>query len=94
MITAKQIYRALPYPVKCLWMNFREGVSSFNYAIRYRFEYYDWWDFEGDFWEEINSGWLRHYIYPYDDIYNFTLSKERQLRLNQHPPDLSKYPWS
>jgi hypothetical protein len=89
MITAKQIYRALPYPVKCLWMNFRGGFSSFNYAIRYRFEYYEWWDFEGDFWEEINSGWMRHYIYPYDDIYNPTISKARQLRLDQHPPDLS-----
>lgn len=94
MITVKQIYRALPYPVKCLWMNFREGFSSFYYAIRYRFEYYEWWDFKGDFWEEINSGWYQEYIFPYDDLYNPTVSKARQLRLDQHPPDLSKYPWS
>jgi len=89
MTTAKQIYRALPYPVKCLWMDFREGFSSFNYAIQYRFGHYEWWDFDADFWEEINSGWFRHYIHPYDDIYNPAISRERRLRLDQHPPDLS-----
>ena len=94
MITMKQLYLKLPYPVKSKWMDLREGLSSFHYAIRYRFGHYDWWDFQGDFWEEINSGWMRCYIYPYDDWYNAIISKERQLRLNQHPPDLSKYPWS
>ena len=78
MITFKQI-----------WAGIREGFSSFDYAIRYRFESYDWWDFKGDFWEEINSGWYREYIYPYDDWYNAIISKERGLRLDQHPPDLS-----
>ena len=78
------------YPAKRIWEDFLEGFSSFYYATRHRFEDHEWWYF----WEEINSGWMREYIYPYDDFYNAIISEERQLRLDQHPPDLSKYPWS
>lgn len=36
-----------------------------------------------DFWEELNSGWMNTYIYPYDDLYHPTLSDERKLRLGR-----------
>ena len=83
MITPKQV-----------WAGLQEGFASFNFAIRYRFDGYDWWEYDRDFWEELNIGWYQEYIFPYDDMYIAIISKERQLRLNQHPPDLSKYPWS
>jgi hypothetical protein len=35
------------------------------------------------FWNLINTGWYDEYIYPYDDNYFPSLSKERQLRLSQ-----------
>ena len=89
MITLSQLYRKLPYPVKYKLMDLRGGLSSFRYAIYYRFGRAEWLDPSGDFWEEINSGWMRDYIYPYDDWYNAIISKERGLRLDQHPPDLS-----
>jgi len=73
---------------KQIWEDIREGFASFGLAIHYR--YSDW----GCFWEELSIGWYGEYIYPYDDFYNAIISKERQLRLDQRPPDLSKYPWS
>lgn len=65
-----------------------EGWKSVFATIRYRFDDYEWWEWDRDFWEEINMGWYREYIYPYDDIYNPTISKERQLRLAQKPPTI------
>ena len=85
MIALGQLYRKLPYPVKSKWMDLREGLSSFQCAIHYRLGHFEWWDFDGDFWEEISSGWMRCYIYPYDDLYSPKISKERQLRLGQRP---------
>ena len=73
---------------KQIWRGIREGFSAFSLASYYRYNDY------GCFWEELNIGYFQQYIYPYDDFYNAIISKERQLRLNQHPPDLSKYPWS
>lgn len=35
------------------------------------------------FWDLINTGWYDEYIYPYDDLYSPSLSKERQVRLSQ-----------
>jgi hypothetical protein len=35
------------------------------------------------FWEEINCGWYQMYIYPYDDWYNPTISKERKFRIGK-----------
>lgn len=68
---------------KQIWQGICNGFSASNLAIHYRYKNWEC------FWEELNIGWYQEYIYPYDDIYNFTLSKERQLRLDQHPPDLS-----
>jgi hypothetical protein len=36
-----------------------------------------------DFWEELSVGWMREYIWPYDDMYNPTVSHERKLRLGR-----------
>ncbi len=36
-----------------------------------------------DFWEELNHGWMREYIWPYDDMYNPTVSDARKLRLGR-----------
>ena len=85
MTIPKQLYRKLPYPVKCLWMDFREGLSSFRCAIFYRCTSAESWDPNGCFWEEINLGWYRQYIYPYDDYYNPRVSEQRKLRLGQKP---------
>lgn len=62
-----------------------EGFRSINAAIRFRFNYYNWYDWHLDFWSEINYGWYSMYIWPYDDIYNCHVSKERQLRLGEKP---------
>ena len=56
MTIPKQLYRKLPYPVKCLLMDFREGLSSFRCAIFYRCTSTESWDPNGCFWEEINLG--------------------------------------
>lgn len=34
-----------------------------------------------DFWEELGSGWMEQYIWPYDDWFNPIVSPERKLRL-------------
>lgn len=35
-----------------------------------------------EFWEQLSYGWMREYIWPYDDIYGATLkSRERKLRI-------------
>lgn len=36
-----------------------------------------------EFWEQLNHGWMREYIWPYDDWYNPTPSHERKLRLGR-----------
>lgn len=41
--------------------------------------YFD--DCYSDFWEVINTGYYDQYIYPYDDIFNPTISEERKLRI-------------
>jgi len=40
------------------------------------------------FFEELNVGWYQEYIYPYDDWYNPTISKERKLRLDEGIPTI------
>lgn len=62
-----------------------DGWESVYNAIRYRFDDYEWWEWDSDFWEEINIGWYRQEIYPYDDLYCPTISKQRQLILAQKP---------
>lgn len=61
---------------------FLNGFRSFFSAIFYRTNSY-WNENMCYFWDEINSGWLNEYIYPYDHPDFPTLSKERQLRLAQ-----------
>lgn len=65
-----------------------EGWQSVYNAIRYRFDSYEWWEWDRDFWEEINIGWYQEYIFKYDDYYVLTISKERKLRLAQKPPTI------
>lgn len=36
-----------------------------------------------DFWEELSYGWMKEYIWPYDDWYNPTVSPQRKLRLGR-----------
>lgn len=38
-----------------------------------------------DFWEELNSGWMQEYIWPYDDIFGVSKrpSEQRKLRLGR-----------
>ena len=62
-----------------------DGWESVYNAIRYRFNSYEWWEWDRDFWEEINIGWYRQEIYPHDDWYNPTISKQRQLILAEKP---------
>ena len=66
-------------------MNFIDGWQSVLNAIHYRFDSYEW---QEDFWEEINIGWYQEYIFPYDSFYSPQISKERQLRLAQKPPTI------
>ena len=63
-----------------------DGWESVYNAIRYRFDDYEWWEWDRDFWEEINIGWYNEYIFKYD-IFP-AISKERQLRLSQKPPTI------
>lgn len=64
----------------------RDGCGAFYNAINYRFDEYKWWEWDRDFWEEINVGWYQMYIWPYDDWFNGNLSKERMLRLGDPLP--------
>jgi hypothetical protein len=36
-----------------------------------------------EFFEELNYGWYKEYVYDFDDWYNPTISKERKLRLSE-----------
>ena len=58
-----------------------DGFDNFQYALYcYNCEEYC------EFWEGLSWGWYEMYIYDFDDCYNPTISKERQLRLGQKPP--------
>jgi hypothetical protein len=54
---------------------------SWGNCVSFRFDKYEDNIDRCAFFEEINCGWYQEYIYPYDDWYNPTISKERQLRL-------------
>ena len=62
------------------WEWFVEGFLN----IRYIMSCYG----DNDFWEALSWGYYEMYIFPYDDCYNPTISKERQLRLGQRPKPL------
>lgn len=38
---------------------------------------------QAEFWDELNYGWMKEYIWPYDDLYTPTPSAERKLRLGR-----------
>lgn len=72
-----------------MWTSFRDGLEGLALA-------FEWWqallsipqssDYlceYVDFWEELGSGWMSEYIWPYDDCYGPTLSPERKLRLGR-----------
>ena len=62
---------------------FVEGFRNIHYIL----DCYDTVEhFPDDFWESLSWGYYEMYIFPYDDCYNPTISKERQLRLGQKPP--------
>ncbi len=63
-----------------------EGFRNISYTLRcykdgHKYGYYD-------FWEALNWGYFEMYIFPYDDWFNPTITKERQLRLGQRPKPL------
>lgn len=71
-----------------LFETISEGFDNFRYALDcYNCEEYC------EFWETLSLGWMREYVTPYDDWYNPTVSKERQLRLGQKPkpPSVALY---
>jgi len=55
---------------------------SWRNCIEFRLDYKDNID-RCAFFEELNCGWYQMYIYPYDDSYHPTISKERKLFLGQ-----------
>ena len=74
---------------------FREWIENswWNWAncINFRFiEYNDNID-RCAFFEELNYGWYQMYIYPYDDEYYPTISKERESRLGDFPQQYTFY---
>ena len=38
---------------------------------------------QADFWEELSYGWMKEYIWPYDDWYEPRVSPQRKLRLGR-----------
>ena len=64
---------------------------SWANCINFRFvEYNDNID-RCAFFEELNCGWYQMYIYPYDDMYIPTISKERENRLGGFPQQYTFY---
>jgi hypothetical protein len=67
------------------WQSFLDGFRNIYYIL----DSYDTVEhFPDDFWEALNWGYFEMYIFPYDDWFNPTISKERQLRLGQRPKPL------
>jgi hypothetical protein len=60
------------------WEDFLDGFGNILYIL----------DCYGtqEVWEALSYGWMAEYIYPYDDWYNPSYSKERRLRLAEKPP--------
>lgn len=68
---------------------FSEGFSEVSLAFEW------WWALLSiprssdylceyvDFWEELSKGWMREYVWPYDDWHSPTPSPQRKLRLGR-----------
>jgi hypothetical protein len=69
------------------WEYFLDGFRNI-YCIIDCYNDGDEWGY-GEFWESLNIGWYRDYIFPYDDPYNLTIGPERKLRLAQELPKIT-----
>ena len=65
------------------WEEFLDGFGNILYILDC-YDAGDKWGY-GEFWEALSYGWMAEYIYPYDDWYNSSNSKEREMRLGQKP---------
>jgi len=65
------------------WQDFLDGFRNVLYILDC-YDDGDVWGY-GEFWESLSIGWMQEYIYPYDDWYQPSKSKERKLRLAQEP---------
>jgi len=65
------------------WEDFLDGFHYICSALD-AYNAGDEWGY-GEFWETINVGWYHEYIYPYDDWFVPSISKERRMRLAQEP---------
>jgi hypothetical protein len=67
----------------------KAGFENFSIAFtfwRYLLETPQGCDYlceRAEFWEDLSYGWMKEYIWPYDDLYSFTPSAERKLRLGR-----------
>jgi hypothetical protein len=65
------------------------GLENFSIAFtfwRYLLETPQGCDYlceRAEFWEDLSYGWMKEYIWPYDDLYSSTPSAERKLRLGR-----------
>ena len=70
---------------------FENSWWSWSNCINFRFvEYNDNMD-RCAFFEELNNGWYQMYIYPYDDMYQPTISEERKKWLGEFPQQYNFY---
>ena len=65
------------------WEYFLDGFRNILYILDC-YNDGDEWGY-GEFWESLSIGWMREYIYPYDDSFVISISPERRLRLAQEP---------
>lgn len=68
-----------------------DSLWSWRNCIDYRFVQYNDNIDRLAFFEELNIGWYREYIYPYDDCYDPTISEERGDRLGGFPQQYTFY---
>ena len=72
--------KAMRFEEPTKWELFLDGFHNFWYAL----DSYDTIEhFPQDFWEALSYGWMREYIWDYDDPFTRTISPERKLRLGQ-----------
>jgi hypothetical protein len=62
---------------------FVDGFRMFLLALEYYDEMNDCESSRIEFWEVLSDGWMNTYIYPYDDPFNHSISKERTMRIGQ-----------
>ena len=71
-----------------MWSRMEEFLEGFS-EVSLAFEW--WWALLStpqsseyvDFWEELSKGWMRVYVWPYDDWYNPAPSPQRKPRLGR-----------